>query len=71
MFPEVRLGHGFGGLKGRAHVRDVRLVRLLDERASRAEGVDGDEMVRSMAADAISCVLFAEAGERTCGSLDR
>ena len=50
VFPKCALGDWLWRFKRRSHVRDVGLVRCFDERPGRAQCVDGDEVVGSVAA---------------------
>ena len=49
MLPKIRRGHWFRRVESRPHVLHMRLVRGIDERTTRTEGVDSNEMMRSMA----------------------
>ena len=50
VLPEILVGNRLRRLEGGSHVYDVSLVCLLNELAARAHGVDGDEVVGSVAA---------------------
>ena len=49
VLPEIVVGDFLRRLVSRSQVGDVSLIRVFDELAARAQGIDGDEVMRSMA----------------------
>ena len=49
VLPEIVVGDCLRRLVSRSQVGDVSLIRVFNELAARAQGIDGDEVMRSMA----------------------